>query len=339
MRSTNSLAAACLVAIVAAAPAAFAQADADRATARALGQDGQKALDAKDYKTAEDDFRRADSLVHAPTLMLGLARALAGEGKLVEAQEAYKRIVREGVSPGAPEVFTKAVEDAKREVQDVEPRIGGMTIRVQGPGGAAIANVKVVLDDVPVNAASLGVRRAVNPGPHVVRASADGYKAAELKVTVSAGGSADAPLTLDKDDSAAAAPAAVAPAAATPSSAPGQSPPPDQAASSSGPYIWPWVAFGVGGIGLGAGVITGVLALGKHSDLATACKGGTCGPAQQSELDSYHTLGMVSTIGFVVAGVGAAAGVTLLILRPSTQSAPAAGLIVGPGSISAVGRF
>src|SRR5277367_5346205 len=82
---------------VSAAPRALAQSDADRATARSLGQDGQSALENKDYATAEDRFRRADKMVHAPTLMLGLARSLSGEGKYVEAQEAYNRIVREGL--------------------------------------------------------------------------------------------------------------------------------------------------------------------------------------------------------------------------------------------------
>ena len=338
---------ACLAASVAVAPVAHAQADADRATARALGQDGEKALDAKDYKKAEDDFRRADSLVHAPTLMLGLARALAGEGRYLEAQEAYKRIVREGVPPGAPQVFAKAVENARHEVDDVTPKIGGMTIKVQAADGTPIPGVKVVLDDVPVSAASLGVRRLTDPGTHLVRASADGYKTAELKVTVPPGGSADAPLTLEKDTSAVApavpppsGPATPPPAAPTP-----DQPPPDQSAGHFN--VWPWVAFGVGGVGLGVGAVAGGLALGKHSDLASACKGGTCGPAQQSELDSYHSLSTVSTIGFVVAGVGATAGVTLLLVMPRSSSSsappPATGLrvvpVVGPGSIGAVGSF
>src|SRR5580704_8698956 len=98
------------------APQARAQSDADRATARSLGQDGQQALDNKDYATAEDRFRRADKMVHAPTLMLGLARALAAEGKYVEAQEAYNRIVRDGLAPNAPDVFKRALDDAKKEV-------------------------------------------------------------------------------------------------------------------------------------------------------------------------------------------------------------------------------
>src|ERR1035441_2491334 len=99
---------AALALVLATPAAALAQSDTDRATARQLGKDGEQALDAKDFKRAEDDFRRADGLIHAPTLVLGLARALAGEGKLVEAQEAYQRIIRDGVAPGAPDAFKRA---------------------------------------------------------------------------------------------------------------------------------------------------------------------------------------------------------------------------------------
>lgn len=331
-------------AILAAAPSASAQSDADRATARQLGQDGEQALSTKDYKRAEDDFRRADSLIHAPTLLLGLARALAGEARYVEAQEAYQRIIREGVAPGAPAAFTKALEAAKTEVQDVEPKLGGVTITVKAAGGGDVPNLKVTIDDAPVNAAALGVKRVANPGTHVVSASADGFKPATLNVTVPVGGAVDAPLTLEKDLSAPApTPAQPAPGDAN---APAQQPPtPEQApaAASGGSSMWPWVAFGVGGVGLGLGAVTGVLAIGKHSDLSKACNP-NCGPDQQSNLDSYHTLGTLSTVGFIVGGIGVAAGVTLLVLQPKASgeagaTALAARLVVGPGSIGAVGSF
>ena len=110
-----------LAAVVSLAPVTLAQSDGDRATARQLGQEGFQALDAKDYKTAEDRLRRADKLVHAPTLLLGLARALAGEHKFVEAQETFQRIIREGVAPGAPEAFKEAIESAKAEVGPIAP--------------------------------------------------------------------------------------------------------------------------------------------------------------------------------------------------------------------------
>src|SRR5580700_530909 len=138
----TSIAAALAVGLGLLAPGALAQSDDDRATARALGQDGQQLLDAKDYKTAEDRYRRADKLVHAPTLMIGLARALAGEGKYVEAQETYNRMVREGVPPGAPEVFKRAIEAAKREVEGVAPKVAAVTITVKTSAGGDVADPK-----------------------------------------------------------------------------------------------------------------------------------------------------------------------------------------------------
>ena len=267
--------------------------------------------------------------------MIGLARALAAQGKLVAAQEAYQRILRDGVPPAAPAVFAKALKEAKKEVQDVEPRLGGMTISVRATGGGDVAGVAVVLDADPVSSASLGVRRLVDPGAHVVRASAPGYKPAEIQVKVPEGGSVDAPLSLDKD---AASPVPPADAAATP--APVSAAPP----LAQGASPLPWVAFGLGAAGLGVGVVAGVLALGKHSDLAKSCTGGTCGPAQQGELDSYHSLALISTVGFIVAGVGAAGGVTLLLVQPKAESGPATGglritPVLGPGSVGAVGTF
>jgi hypothetical protein len=338
-------AAVCATVLACTGGTALAQSDADRATARQLGQDGENALSAKDYKRAEDDFRRAESLIHAPTLLLGLARACAAQGKFLDAQEAYQRIIREGVAPGAPDAFKKAVEAAKTEVQDVSPKIGGVTISVKAAGGGDVPNVKVTIDDAPVSAAALGVKRAANPGPHVVSASADGFKPATLNVTVPVGGAIDAPLTLEKDLSAPASPAAQP--GPTDANAPAQQPAtPEQATAEApaGHSILPWIAFGVGGVGLGLGAVTGILAIGKHSDLSKNCTNGTCGPQQQSDLDSYHTLGLLSTVGFIVGGVGAAAGVTLLILQPKASpdaapATPAARLVIGPGSVGAVGTF
>jgi hypothetical protein len=323
--------------------AAYAQSDADRATARALGEDGERALEAKDYKTAADRFRRADSLFHAPTLMLGLARALAGEGKFVEAQEAYNRIIREGVPATAPPVFHRALDDARKEVQQVEPRTAGLTVTVRALGGGDVPNATVTIDNTPVSSASLGVRRLVDPGEHIVKASAEGFKPAELRISVTQGGSADAPLTLEKDLSAATGPSTTTGPAIT-TTGPG----PTTMTGGGGtevptapakPSALPWVAFGIGGAGLIAGAVTGAIALGKHSDLSKSCTGGSCGPAQQDELSSYHSMGLISTIGFVVAGVGVATGVTLLVVRPKGTAAPATGVYVGPGSIGAVGSF
>jgi hypothetical protein len=333
-----------------AAPPAFAQSDPDRATARALGGDGQQALEHKDYTTAEDRFRRADSLVHAPTLMLGLARSLTGLGRYVEAQETYNRIVREGVAPGAPEVFRKALSDAKREVDAVGIKVGGVTITVRSATGADVPAPKVVLDGAAVNAASLGVRRAIDPGSHAVRVSADGFQSAELRFDVAPGGSIDEPVTLEVDHTAPApepAPALVPGVAPSPSAEPAAT----ASARSGVRAALPWVAFGVGAAGLGLGAVTGFLAMDKHSTLAGECNAGVCSSDHSGDLDTFHTLATLSTVGFVVGGVGVAAGVILFLTEPKGESAAApsattsalAGVrvvpVVGLGSIGAAGTF
>jgi hypothetical protein len=115
------------------APAAFAEPTAaDRATARTLAQEGQHALETKNYTMAIDKFTRADALVHAPTLLLGLARAQVGATKLVEAQENYNRIIREGVAPGAPKSWSKAIDDANKEVAPSRRASPGSPSRCSG---------------------------------------------------------------------------------------------------------------------------------------------------------------------------------------------------------------
>jgi hypothetical protein len=341
-----------LLTVLAFAPAAHAQSDADRATARQLGQEGFQALDAKDFKTADDRLRRADKLVHAPTLLLGLARALAGERKFVEAQETYQRIIREGVAPGAPEAFRQAIESAKTEVTSVAPFIGRVTITVTAPVAGDLPNEKVTVDDIPVNSASLGIARTIDPGEHVLVVTADGYKRIESRFTVPDGGSVDAPVTLEKD------PNYVPPAVPTGTTGPtgtttgviapppppgGEQPPPP----AGSPSLVPWVVMGIGGVGLLTGAITGALALGDHSTLSGPCKGGSCPSSESGELSSYHTVGGVSTVAFIIGGVGVAAGVVLLLVQPKGSGGapppPATGLqvtpVIGLGSLGATGTF
>jgi hypothetical protein len=325
--------------VVLAAPGAHAQSAADRATARELGLDGQNALDKKDYVAAEDRFRRADALFHAPTLLLGFARAEAGLGKVVNASEAYNRLIREGLPPGAPQVFVSAVEAAKAEVGAVVARIANVTVVVTGPD-----NPTVTLDDQPLPVASLGVKRPVDPGPHVVKASADGWEPAETKFTVADAASANAALTMKRAAVGSAA-APVGNAMPAPVLSPALSPESDQGTTPTGggtATTLGWVGIVAGGVGLATGAVTGGLALGKHSTLNSECPQANACNGHQSDIDSYHTLGAVSTVAFIAGGVLAGAGLVLILTAPSgAPSRPAASLTpyVGLGSIGAVGSF
>lgn len=83
------------------------------------------------------------------------------------------------------------------------------------------------------------------------------------------------------------------------------------------------IAFAAGGLGLALGATTGILALRQDSDLEGVCSSnGACSPDHAGEIDRLHTLSRLSTAGFIIGGVGVAAGVVLAIV--AKRSAPVA---------------
>jgi len=299
---------------------------ADRATARTLAQEGQQALESRNYGVAVDRFSRADSLVHAPTLLLGLARAQIGLGKLVEAQENLNRIVREGVAPGAPHPWIKAVDEANKDVATITPRIPWVTITVLGP-----TNPEVVIDSTPVPPASLGAKRAINPGSHKIMAAAEGFQPVQKDIVVAEGQALAINLELEQVP---AEPSTLA-----------KRVPVQAEQSTAGPdtrKILGYGALGLGGAGLIVGGVSGILALGKHSRLKDACPDLHCDPNEQATLDSYRTFGTVSTVGFIVGGVGVGLGAVLLLAHSSESAQPRAAHVspfVGWGTAGVSGTF
>jgi hypothetical protein len=298
---------------------AFAEpTDFDRTTARTLGKEGHEALDKQDWATAADRFARADSLVHAPTFVLGLAQARAGLGKLVSALELYNRILREPLASNAPAPFVDAVESARTEFAALAPRIPYVILKT--PDGA---DLHVTIDGIEVPKAALGVRRAVDPGKHVVRAEGAGVAAFEVSVT-SVEGKTETVSLEPKPQTAPRPP--VVPAR---DSGPPPAPPP----AGSSRRTLGFVGLVVGGAGLGLGAALGGVVISKHGDLLASCPEGHCPLNRQAELqpqlDSYHLFSALSTASFVVGGVLAGAGGVVLLTAP-TRAKPAVGA-VAPG--------
>ncbi len=283
---------------------------ADRTTARALALEGYEALRDKEYAKAADRFTRANGLVHAPTLLRDLARAQVGLGRLVDAHETYNLILREGVADKAPAPWVQALEDAKTELAAITPRLPWITITVSGP-----AHPRVTIDGVPIGETSLGVKRPADPGRHEIRALAAGYYTAKKTIFLKEGETVNVAFELED-----------APPDAAPKNEE-ESGTVSVATVTDPAWRKPVTigAFAVGGAGIVLGSVTGILAMSKHNRLAADCRNGECGPEQKADYDSYHTLGMLSTIGFVAGGVGAATGVVLLLVKPQVlvkQEAP-----------------
>jgi hypothetical protein len=327
------------------ATAAAQISDADKSTARALAQQGQDALVAKDFATAADRFSRAVELVHAPTLALGLARAHVGLGRWISAQETYNRILREGVPSGAPPAFAKAIADARQELDALEPRIPGVIISLAGATSAT-----VTIDGVPVSSAVLGVNRPLDPGKHTIRATKEGFVTAEVSVTAMERKAERVTLTLDR-----APPPPLA--GAEPSPRPAPTPPLQPAVNAAPVPIAPppappapaptgslrktlgFVGIGVGGAGLVVGAVAGGLAVSKHGVLVRECPHAICN-GHQSDLDSYHLVSNLSTAGLVAGGALAAAGIVLVVTGPVARtSVGELTPVLGVGVVGVQGKF
>ncbi|XYH92717.1 tetratricopeptide repeat protein [Sorangium sp. So ce1128] len=298
----------------------------DAAAALALGREGLEALEKKDYAAAAELFARADARYHAPTLVLGLARAQVGLGRLVAARETYQRIVHEGVPRGAPPHMAKAVEDAKQEMAALEARVPSILITVSGP-----ADPTVTLDGVPVAREALGQKRPVDPGEHTVRASASGYVAREMKLTIREGDAAAAPLVLMPEPperrseparSHGAPAAGEAPRADAPPRQGGE--PPDQGSQRGGSLRATLgvisLGAGIGALGMGAGM-AGV-ALADDADLQELCPGFRCPSWEQSRVEGYDRARKLAVGALAAGGVCAGAGVTLLLASGDAEPAP-----------------
>jgi len=312
--------------ILAAAPLHAAPPD-DRAdprvAARALAEHGYALYEAGKYREAIDVLREADKLYHAPTLVFALARAHAGAGQLVEARALLQRVIDEPVPTGAPQAFRDAQRLAREELVGLDKRIPTLQIAVRGGAGHGL---RVMVDDVEIPADRQDRPLPMNPGAHRVTVVPLGGVGTSKTVDLKEGAQLAVELELPF-----AAPAAIA--------LPPPLPPPAQ--PQRGSLVPALVGFGVGAVGLGLGIGAGVSADKSAADLRSKCGGNVCQPsattaALQSELSSARGMATASTIGFVLAGVGAAAGVVLLVVRPRSKAAQV-GITLGPASLGVAG--
>jgi hypothetical protein len=344
---------------------ALAQSDEERSGARAAAQQGLDAYREKRWSDAIDFFNRAQSLVESPVHVLYLARSHAQVGKLVKARELYTKVVRYPLAQNAPKAFTSAQSEAQKELGELEPRLPYVTVVVTGEGAQQASFSQ---DGTALPPALIGVLRPVDPGEHEFQAVTEKMASKAQKITVAE--KARVTVTLLLEPRSAANPAPPPPAPATgdappqPATDPAQpapvkpgSPPPD--VSSGGSKVPAIVAFGVGAVGIGAGVFFLLKANGKADDADALCNptpAGLCKKTGNVAVDNQRAKDVqaleddeksartLSVVGFVAGGVGVVAGVTLLILSGggSPEPPPAQARIrplVGFGSLGIAGSF
>jgi hypothetical protein len=196
--------------------------DAERAAARELFKEGDELQRGGKFSDALDKFQRAQKVYSAPTNELRIAQCQAAIGQLVESAESYRATLRMPVPPGSPKAFDAAVEQAKLELAQVEPRVPKLVVQVSPSN----SNAQLQIDGQSVSAALIGEPLPLDPGTHKVRVFAQGFSSSEQEALLKERETTTVVTTLKPTAdvaSAGAAASATAPGAA--GSAPGTPPP------------------------------------------------------------------------------------------------------------------
>jgi hypothetical protein len=228
MRNLALLALASLAAtapvLLGAAPRALAQvSDAERAGARELFKEGDQLQRAGHFAEALDKFQRAQQVFAAPTNLLRIAECDAALGRLVESAEAYREVLRSPLPAGAPPAFQAAVDQAKAELSQVEPRIPRLVVQVQPAG---VQNPQMQIDGQNVPGALLGEPMPLDAGVHQIAVLAPGYASTEQQVELKEHDSKTIALTLNPNPAAASGAAIAATPPPPPPVLGGATPPP-----------------------------------------------------------------------------------------------------------------
>jgi len=301
-------------------------------TARWLYKQGKELRASGDLRGALEKFQAAHALGNTPVTGIELARTYVMVGRIVEAREVCLHIARMPVASDETEKSAEARTEAFRLADDLKPRIPTLVVKIGGLAAGEIAHVSI--DGAVVPEAAMNEPQKVNPGKHsVVARAGEGPSAREAggAAEVAEGGSAEIELTM---------PAPV-PVASPPSPSPPASP--ARPVSDSLPPVAK-VGFVTVLASGGAGVVAGLVAMSKRSQLNSACNHKLCDDSRggTDDLAAAYAWATAANVAFGVAGAGLVAAVAGLLSwdRPAQQQG-GAGVTpwIGPGTAGIHGRF
>jgi hypothetical protein len=297
-----------LAALLAAGVPARADGPAD-AEAVAFFDQGRKLM--ADGKYAEASLRFEESVRHGRTVgaLLNLGRCYEELGRAASAWASYR-----AAESLARELRDARETDASRFAEAVRGKAS--TVAIDDRATVGIAGLRVARDGVEIGAAARGEAVPVDPGDHVVEASAPGRASFREVVHVGALHEADVVRVPPLPQ-----------VAQVPSEG---SVPEKSGARAPSPGVRPLAiaSFAVGGVGLALGTMAGLVAIAKHEQATSACASypnhcPASGDADGPNNDS-RTWAAISTVGLAVGGAALATGFVLVLTAPRGDSARAA---------------
>jgi hypothetical protein len=311
---------------------ASAQDEAALREARGKFQKGIELEHAKNWAGALKIFREVGQIKMTPQVRYHIATCEENLGQLVAALGGYELALAQ-----SEDMHPNFIAEVQGSIDDLRARIPKLIIE-RGEGAEAAT---IELDGVQLGENSMGAETPVDPGPHTVTATAQGYEPYRKTIKVSEGAVETVSITLLPEPKAAAKPNEGEATLVV-----------DSKARDYGP--WPYVAGGVGAAGIVLGTTFLVLSQGKVGKLKKLCGDNLdCSSLVGSDLDDAqkldkqaHSFEAVGWVGIGVGVVGLGAGAYMLLTgKPKSESPEAARLALQPyaprsdAGLSLVGAF
>jgi hypothetical protein len=319
-----------------AAGAQPAPASNDAANAESLFSEAKQLMSSGDYATACPKLAESYRLDPGTGTLTALAVCHQHVGKTATAWNEFVEVAASAQRQGRAdrEAF------ARQNISALEPFLSRLTIHVP-PETALLPNLQVRRDSVVVAQPAWGVAVPVDPGDHVIEATATDREPWSQHVTVDANGDKKeiviTPLDKLEKPAAAQAPIVEAPApirASTPAEAP---------TDHATPFPTRTVGIVVGSAGvvsLALGAYFGATAISKSNDAKSRCSSSTCSDAGAvAENNDAKSDAIISNIT-VIAGVAALGAGAFLFLSAPKEATTSSGLAPPTGwrVVPTVGR-
>jgi hypothetical protein len=280
---------------------------ADQAAAQELFDQGRRLADEGRYAEACAKFEASQRLDPGAGTLLNLATCNQRIGKVATAWTQFNEALSLAIRDGRRD----RISFAREHIAVVEPQLPRLTVHVRSQD---IEGVSISIDGAPLGKAAWGVAAPIDPGNHVVAASAPGRLPFKTAVELAAAEtkSVDVPA-LAADPNAAAK--TEEPTSIEQTTSPVRANPARRIAGE--------IAIGAGVLALGAGAYFGVRTMSIWSDANANCPNDMCSQRGEQLTQDARSAARAAdvAIGIGIAALGA--GAVLILTSAGASSSPA----------------